>query len=315
MVGMDVRAGDQELVDDGLMPSGPSSAAKPRSMTDTAALMVTNPNTRRASSSRTSSSSSRRFVHAARCAQLYMDGANMNALMGARPNPGDMGVDVMQFNLHKTFSTPHGGGGPGSGPVAVRNILAPYLPVPVIRQEGAGYRLDDEFPHSIGRVHGFLGNAGIWIRAFAYIRTLGAKGLMDVTDKAVLNANYLLSRLREVYAPAHDSAVMHECVLTDRLQQAYGVTTSDIAKRLMDYGFHPPTIYFPLVVSGALMIEPTETEPLDALDRFADALLSIAEEAENHPELVTEAPVRPKVGRLDEVRAARKPRLRWTADG
>ncbi len=272
------------------------------------ALMLTNPNTLGLFESHVEELARR--VHAAG-GLIYLDGANMNALMGVA-KPGHMGVDVMHFNLHKTFSTPHGGGGPGSGPVAVRNVLAPYLPTPVVRREGELYRLDEEFPLSIGRVHSFFGNAGIWIRALAYIRTLGADGLTEVTEKAVLNANYLLAELREHYDVPYPRPVMHECVLTDRLQHASGVTTADIAKRLMDYGFHPPTIYFPLVVSGALMIEPTECESLESLDSFIEAMIRIAEEARTDPEKVTGAPNRPKVRRPDEVRAARKPRLRWT---
>jgi glycine dehydrogenase subunit 2 len=272
------------------------------------ALMLTNPNTLGLFESHVEQLSQR--VHAAG-GLVYLDGANMNALMGVA-KPGHMGVDVMHFNLHKTFSTPHGGGGPGSGPVAVRNTLAPYLPVPVIRRQEDRYVLDDEFPYSVGRVHAFFGNTGIWIRALAYIRTLGATGLEQVTQGATLNANYLLARLREHYDVPHDRRVMHECVLTDRRQQQNGVTTADIAKRLMDYGFHPPTIYFPLVVHGALMIEPTECESLESLDAFVEAMERIADEAATTPEQVTGAPQRPKVRRLDEVRAARRPRLRWT---
>jgi glycine dehydrogenase subunit 2 len=183
-----------------------------------------------------------------------------------------------------------------------------------VRRENERYRLDYEFPLSIGRVHGFLGNAGIWLRALAYIRTLGAQGLREVTELAVLNANYLLAELREDYDVPYDGRVMHECVLTDRRQQAHGVTTADIAKRLMDKGFHPPTIYFPLVVPGALMIEPTECESLETLDEFVAAMREIAREAASSPDLVTGAPELPKVRRLDEVRAARRPRLRWRPD-
>ena len=274
---------------------------------EVSALMLTNPNTLGLFEPHVSELAEQ--VHRAG-GLVYMDGANLNALLGVA-KPGHMGVDVMHFNLHKTFSTPHGGGGPGSGPVAVRNMLAPYLPVPLVRCENERYRLDDEFPHSIGRVHGFLGNAGIWVRALAYIRTLGAAGLREVTECAVLNANYLLAELREHYHVPHGGRVMHECVLSDRNQHAHGVTTADIAKRLMDKGFHPPTIYFPLVVPGALMIEPTETESLETLDEFVQAMREIAREAESEPETVTGAPTRPVVRRLDEVRAARKPRLRW----
>jgi glycine dehydrogenase subunit 2 len=273
-----------------------------------AALMLTNPNT--LGCFETHVEKLAEVVHAAG-GLVYLDGANMNALMGVA-KPGHMGVDVMHFNLHKTFSTPHGGGGPGSGPVAVRNILAPYLPVPVIRREGGRYRLDDDFPHSVGRVHAWYGNAGIWLRALAYIRTLGAAGLGEVTSAAALNANYILESLRGVYDVPHGRRVMHECVLTDRLQHDHGVTTADIAKRLMDYGYHPPTIYFPLVVAGALMIEPTECESQETLDGFIGAMRAIAREAETEPAKVTGAPELPIVRRLDEVRAARKPRLRWT---
>jgi glycine dehydrogenase subunit 2 len=292
--------------------SGPDGILHPEALEPllddkVSALMLTNPNTLGLFESHVEELAER--VHSAG-GLVYLDGANMNALMGVA-KPGQMGVDVMHFNLHKTFSTPHGGGGPGSGPVAVRNTLAPFLPTPVIRQERGSYYLDDEFPLSIGRVHAFFGNAGIWIRALAYIRTLGATGLKEVTERAVLNANYLLARLRESYDAPHDRRVMHECVLTDRRQHPNGVTTADIAKRLMDYGFHPPTIYFPLVVPGALMIEPTECESLQSLDAFVSAMESIAQEAATEPERVTGAPSRPKVSRLDEVRAARQPRLRW----
>jgi glycine dehydrogenase subunit 2 len=295
--------------------SGPDGILHPEALEPlldetSSALMLTNPNTLGLFESHVEQLCE--LVHAAG-GLVYLDGANLNALMGVA-KPGQMGVDVMHFNLHKTFSTPHGGGGPGAGPVAVRNILAPHLPVPVIRREGDRYVLDHEFPYSVGRVHAFFGNAGIWIRALAYIRTLGAIGLKEVTERAVLNANYLLARLSESYDVPHHRRVMHECVLTDRRQQKHGVTTADIAKRLMDYGFHPPTIYFPLVVPGALMIEPTESEALESLDAFVAAMERIAVEAAEASEQVTGAPQRPKVSRLDEVRAARRPRLRWTPD-
>ena len=272
-----------------------------------AALMLTNPNTLGIFESRVEKLSE--LVHGAG-GLVYLDGANMNALLGVS-KPGDMGVDVMHFNLHKTFSTPHGGGGPGSGPVAVRNLLAPFLPVPVLKSERDGFILDHEFPLSIGRVHAFMGNAGICVRALAYIRTLGAIGLEELTERAVLNANYLLARLRGTYDTPHAGRVMHECILSDRRQRASGVTTADIAKRLIDYGYHPPTIYFPLVVEGALMIEPTECESLESLDEFVEAMHLIAAEATDSPDLVTEAPHRTIVGRLDEVQAARRPKLRW----
>jgi len=297
------------------VPSGPNGTLEPDALSEalderTSALMLTNPNTLGLFESHVEELAAR--VHAAG-GLVYMDGANLNAIMGIA-KPGDMGVDVMHLNLHKTFSTPHGGGGPGSGPVAIRNPLAPYLPIPVVQRRQDRYVLDDEFPHSIGRVHAFNGNAGIWIRALAYIRTLGARGLAEVSELAVLNANYLLAELREHYDVPIDQPVMHECVLSDKRQLPHGVTTADIAKRLMDYGFHPPTIYFPLVVSGALMIEPTECESLETLDEFVTALRRIAHEAEREPGVVTGAPTRPFVRRLDEVRAARKPKLRWTPE-
>ncbi len=295
--------------------SGPEGICRPEDLEPllderTSALMLTNPNTLGLFEAHVEALAER--VHA-RGGLVYLDGANLNALLGVA-KPGHMGVDVMHFNLHKTFSTPHGGGGPGSGPVAVRNLLAPYLPIPVIRREGERCLLDHEFPHSIGRVHAFHGNAGIWLRAYVYLRTLGAAGLRDVTEKAVLNANYLLARLRGHFEPARPGRVMHECVLTDRRQQAHGVTTADIAKRLMDHGFHPPTIYFPLVVPGALMIEPTECESQATLDEFVEAMTAIAGEAERDPARVTGAPELPFVRRVDEVRAARRPRLRWTPE-
>jgi glycine dehydrogenase subunit 2 len=296
-----------ESGDDGLLHP---EALVPHLDGRTAALMLTNPNTLGLFESHVEALAER--VHAAG-GLVYLDGANMNALLGVA-RPGDMGVDVMHFNLHKTFSTPHGGGGPGSGPVAVRGLLAPFLPAPVVRRRGERYWLDHDLPHSIGRVHAFLGNAGIWLRALAYIRTLGAAGLTEVTERAVLNANYILACLRDRYDVPHGGRVMHEVVFTDRRQQAHGVTTADIAKRLMDYGYHPPTIYFPLVVAGALMVEPTETESLESIDGFVEAMRRIADEAESEPGLVTGAPNRPVVRRLDEVQAARKPRLRWTPE-
>ena len=298
------RVVEVESGSDGILHA---EALQPHLDDEVAALMLTNPNTLGLFEADAGELASR--VHAAG-GLVYLDGANMNALLGIA-KPGEMGVDVMHFNLHKTFSTPHGGGGPGAGPVAIRNALAPYLPVPVLRREGDVYQLDEEFPKSIGRVHGFYGNTGMCVRALAYIRALGAPGLRRVTECAVLNANYVLAELREVYDAPHDRNVMHECVLTDRRQHARGVTTADIAKRLMDYGFHPPTIYFPLVVPGALMIEPTESESLPTLDSFIEAMRRISEECEREPELVTDAPHRTKVRRLDEVRAARRPCLRW----
>jgi glycine dehydrogenase subunit 2 len=248
---------------------------------------------------------------------VYGDGANLNALLGLT-RPGDLGIDVMHINLHKTFSTPHGGGGPGAGPVGVKNILAPYLPTPVVRRlsgdEGEGYGLDYDFPHSIGRLHANQGNVGMLVRAWAYIRSLGPDGLRRCAEIAVLNANYLLERLRAAYHVPYDRTVMHECVITDHTLRETGVTTLDVAKRLIDYGYHPPTVYFPLIVPGAIMIEPTESESLEGLDRFADALLAIAEEAREEPDLVRSAPHHTRRSRLDETRAARQPVLRWQPD-
>lgn len=242
---------------------------------------------------------------------VYCDGANMNALLGVC-KPGKMGVDLIQLNLHKTFSTPHGGGGPGSGPVAVKRKLEPYLPIPRVVKNRDRFQLDSNSPQSVGRVRSFFGNFGMMVRAYAYIRALGHEGLAQVGPLSVLNANYIRERLRPYYHLPYDyEPCMHECVFTDKRQEAYGVTTLDIAKRLLDYGFHPPTIYFPLVVNGALMIEPTETESLENIEEFIETLIAIAEEAKSHSELVKEAPHNTKVRRLDEAKAARELKLRW----
>jgi glycine dehydrogenase subunit 2 len=234
----------------------------------------------------------------------------MNALVG-KARPGDFGVDVMHLNLHKTFSTPHGGGGPGSGPVVVTGALEPHLPVPVVVREGDRYRLDVDRPLSIGRVKAFQGNFGMILRAYAYILSLGPDGLRETAENAVLNANYVRARLRGTYDIPYDRINMHEVVLSDHRQNAYGVTTLDIAKRLIDRGFHPPTIYFPLIVHGSLMIEPTESEGAAELDRFIDAMLAIAAEAETQPEILKKAPLTTRRSRFDEAAAARKPVLRW----
>jgi glycine dehydrogenase subunit 2 len=242
---------------------------------------------------------------------VYMDGANMNALVGVA-RPGDFGVDVMHLNLHKTFSTPHGGGGPGSGPVAVKKLLEPYLPSPTVEEAADGsVRFNSERPKSIGRVRAFYGNFGMAVRALAYILAYGAEGLRQATEDAVLNANYVKNRLQDSYELPYDAPSMHECVFSDRRQAERGVRTADIAKRLIDYGFHPYTTSFPLIVPGAMMIEPTESADRAELDAFIDALKAIAREAEEDPDCVLTAPHTTRVARLDEVAAARKPVLRW----
>jgi len=243
---------------------------------------------------------------------IYMDGANFNALLGI-VKPGAAGVDVLHYNLHKTFSTPHGGGGPGSGPIAVSKKLTPYLPVPLIKKDKQGFGLDYNQVKSIGRVKGFVGQVNVALKAYVYIRMLSSQGLKRVTECAVLNANYIASRLKEYYHLPYDRVCMHECVLTgERQLKNHGVRTLDIAKRLLDYGFHPPTIYFPLIVHEALMIEPTETESKETLDEFIDAMIKIAQECESSPELVKAAPHTRPVRRLDEVRAARELRPKWS---
>jgi glycine dehydrogenase subunit 2 len=241
---------------------------------------------------------------------VYMDGANMNALVGVT-RPGDMGVDVIHLNLHKTFSTPHGGGGPGAGPIAVTQELEPFLPFPRVIVTDGQYKLEFNRPQSIGRVRAFHGNYAVLVRALCYILTLGAEGLREVTETAVLNANYIAHHLKNDYEIGIEGKAMHEVIFTDKRQQKSGVHTLDIAKRLIDYGFHPMTIYFPLVVPGAMMIEPTESEGRDELDLFIDAMKSIAREAEENPDLVKQAPHSTRIGRLDEAAAARKPVLRW----
>ena len=242
---------------------------------------------------------------------LYMDGANMNALIGVA-RPGDMGIDVQHYNLHKTFSTPHGGGGPGAGPVACKQILGPFLPTPVIVKDGDRYRRDWDRPQSIGRMHGFMGNFGVLVRAYAYIRMLGKEGMPATSKAAVLNANYIAARIRGAYELPYGPG-MHESVFSATPLKKFGVKTLDVAKRLLDYGFHAPTIYFPLIVQEALMIEPTETATVDELDAFCEAMLRIAREAETEPELVTGAPTTTPTRRLDEGRAARSPELTYFA--
>ncbi|MDT8445141.1 MAG: aminomethyl-transferring glycine dehydrogenase subunit GcvPB, partial [Desulfuromonadales bacterium] len=273
---------------------------------DVAALMVTNPNT--LGLFETNIEAICKLVHE-RGGLVYCDGANLNALMGIA-RPGDMGIDVMHFNLHKTFSTPHGGGGPGSGPVGVTEELIPYLPGPGVVRDGESYRLDAAQRDSIGRLLAFHGNVGVMVRAYAYIRSMGAAGLKHASEMAVLNANYVRARLEGVYDLPYNGRSLHEVVFSDKNLEG-GCHTLDVAKRLIDYGYHPPTIYFPLVVRGAIMIEPTETESQEVLDEFCDAMIAIAGEARDNPELLHQAPVRSRVRRLDETTAARKPKLKW----
>jgi glycine dehydrogenase subunit 2 len=278
---------------------------------DTAGLMITNPNTLGLWDEHIHEIVD--VIHEAG-GLVYNDGANFNAILGIA-RPGDIGIDVMHYNLHKTFSTPHGGGGPGSGPVGVTSVLAEYLPGPRVRKVGDG---DDaryewfEPAKSIGKLHSFNGNFGMHVRAYTYIRMHGAEGLRRVSEDAVLSANYLLARLRNEFDVAYDRTCMHEFVLSGDRQKKMGVRTLDIAKRLLDFGVHPPTTYFPLIVSEALMVEPTETESKETLDYFADAMLQIAEETKEKPEFVAAAPHTTEYKRLDEVGANRSLNLRWT---
>jgi glycine dehydrogenase subunit 2 len=275
---------------------------------DTAALMITNPSTIGVFESQIAKIAE--ILHA-KGALLYMDGANMNALVG-KARPGDFGVDVMHLNLHKTFSTPHGGGGPGSGPVACKAFLEPFLPTPVLVRKDDGTKIwNYNRPQSVGRVRAFYGNFGVCVRALAYILANGPDGLRQTTEDAVLNANYLRAKLEDLYELPYKTASMHEVVFSDKRQKAGGISTGDIAKRLIDYGFHPYTVSFPMIVPGALMIEPTESESLEELNLFVDAMRAIAQEAETDPELIKNAPHSTRIARLDEVQAARKPVLRW----
>jgi len=246
-----------------------------------------------------------------RDALIYMDGANMNALLGIA-RPGDMGVDLLQLNLHKTFSTPHGGGGPGAGPVGVVGRLSDFLPVPRVRKRGTKFAWDDRSRSTVGRVHGFYGNVGVLVRAYAYIRTLGREGLTRASEAAIINANYLKAKLEETFPVPFDDHCMHEFVVTLKALKAHGVTAMDVAKRLLDYGFYAPTVYFPLIVEEALMIEPTETEAKETLDQFCEAMIQIARETETNVAVIHDAPVTTPVRRLDQTKAAREPNLRWS---
>jgi glycine dehydrogenase subunit 2 len=274
---------------------------------DIAGLMITNPNTVGVFEENIRKICA--IMHD-KGALVYMDGANMNALVGI-VRPGELGIDVMHLNLHKTFSTPHGGGGPGSGAVAVRDVLTPFLPSPRLKREGNGWKWNYDLPDSIGRVRAYYGNFGVLVRALAYIMAHGGNGLRQATLDALLNANYIRALLEPYYDLAYRAPSMHECVFSDDRQAKKGVRTGDIAKRLIDYGFHPYTVSFPLIVRGALMIEPTETESKLELDLFADAMISMAKEAEENPELVLTAPHSTRTRRVDEVTAARRPIVRW----
>jgi glycine dehydrogenase subunit 2 len=297
---------------DGLLHADAVKQACDEHAGDVAAIMITNPSTLGLFEEQLGEIAD--AVHAAG-GLVYMDGANFNALLG-KVRPGEV-VDVMHINLHKTFTTPHGGGGPGSGVVGVSAALEAYLPTPTVEKTDSGYGLDYARPKSIGRMRSFFGNFGMLVRAYTYIRELGGPGLTQVTEMAVLNANYVRARLAETYSLAYDKPSMHEVVLTDKkLKKETGVQTLDVAKRLMDFGYHPPTIYFPLPAvtggAGALMIEPTETETPETLDSFCEAMVAIAEEAHRDPEIAHNAPHQTAMRRLDETQAARHPRLRWT---
>ena len=277
---------------------------------EVASIMVTNPNTLGIFESDIETIA--KIVHS-KGGFVYMDGANMNALMGTS-RPGDMDVDVIHLNLHKTFSTPHGGGGPGSGPVGVKRKLEPFLPVPVIKREGGSYRLIYNRPKSIGQVKGFYGNFLVIVKALAYMLSLGPQGIKEVSEIAVLNSNYIRKNLEEDYHLKYKAATLHECVFSDKNQKGHGVNNIDIAKRLIDFDLHPPTMSFPLIVHGALMIEPTETESKRDLDLFINAMKLISREAEENPDIVKSAPHKSYVRRLDETMAARNPVLRWSRD-
>lgn len=277
---------------------------------ETAAIMITNPNTLGLFEENIAEICE--IVHQ-KGGLVYCDGANTNAIVGTC-RVGDMGVDVLHFNLHKTFTTPHGGGGPGSGPVGIKKILEPFLPYPVIEKNGESFHFNYERPQSIGRVKAFYGNFGMLVRAFTYISDMGAEGLKKISQMAVLNANYVKKKLADYYHLPFSQTCMHECVFSDKKQSVFGIKTMDIAKRLMDYGFHPPTVYFPLIVAGALMIEPTETESKDTIDQFIEAMIEIAKECQENPELVKTAPHLSHVKRIDEVKAVKEPILTWKSE-
>ncbi|WP_321492700.1 aminomethyl-transferring glycine dehydrogenase subunit GcvPB [uncultured Desulfobacter sp.] len=290
--------------------SGPRGILEPETVAeamdeDTAGIMITNPNTLGLFEENIKEICD--IVHA-KGGLVYGDGANMNAVMGII-KPGELGIDVLHLNLHKTFSTPHGGGGPGAGPVAVTRALSPFLPVPRVQKENNTYSFMTNCPDAIGRMHTFYGHFGIMVRAFAYILSMGGNGLKLASQLAVLNANYIKESLKTTLNLPYDRPCMHECVFTDKSVREHHISTMDMAKRLLDYGFHPPTVYFPLVVDAAFMVEPTETESKDDIDQFIEAVKAIVQEASKNPEILKSAPHLPKVTRLDEVAAARKPKL------
>jgi glycine dehydrogenase subunit 2 len=300
---------------DGLLHADVVRQACEQHKGDVAAIMITNPSTLGLFEEQLGEIAD--VVHGAG-GLVYMDGANFNALLG-KVRPGEAGVDVMHINLHKTFTTPHGGGGPGSGVVGVVDKLVPYLPTPHVEKVGEKYTLDYHRPKSIGRLRSWFGNFGMFVRAYTYIREMGGPGLTQATEMAVLNANYVRARLADIYPLAYEKPSMHEVVFTDKkLKKETGVQTLDVAKRLMDFGYHPPTIYFPLPAvtggAGALMIEPTETETPETLDAFCDAMRAIHDEAKQDPTIAQTAPHQTALRRLDETRAARQPKLRWSRD-
>jgi glycine dehydrogenase subunit 2 len=297
---VEVKSNDKGLVD--------LESLKKAMSPEVAALMITNPNTLGLFEKDIVEIC--RILHEAG-GLVYCDGANMNALLG-RVRPGDMGVDLLHLNLHKTFTGPHGGGGPGSGPLGVSEPLRPFLPVPRVKKEGETYLWDYDYPDTVGRIKAFYGHIGVILKAYAYILSLGSEGLRRVSEAAVLNANFLRHKLSAYYDLPYQGVCMHEFVLSGRRQKKQGVATLDLAKRLLDYGFYAPTIYFPLIVEEALMIEPTETEGKQTLEAFAEAMIRIAKEAETSPDLVKGAPYTTPVRRMDEVKAARQPDLRWS---
>lgn len=304
-----VRMGGYEVVEIKSTPGGLVDLESLSSAMDedVAGMMLTNPNTLGLFDSNVAKIC--RIVHD-KGGLMYLDGANLNALCGIN-RPGDDGFDIVHFNLHKTFSTPHGGGGPGSGPLGVKSKLAQFLPIPIVRKRNGKYYLDYDIPYSIGKVHTFYGNFNVMIKAYAYLRMMGAKGLREMSECAVINANYVMRSLQDLYHVPYPQHCMHECILSGKLQKAKGVRTLDIAKRLLDYGVHAPTVYFPLIVSEALMIEPTETESKESCEQFIDAMRAIAMEVDENPEMVKTAPHTTPVGRLDEVKAAKELDIRW----